>query len=523
MVASPASSPAWKAPRGRGALRKCAPRTTQRKSLSASPDLRLAALAIICSLALAPVAGAGYKPVTLKPPPIPREFRAMWVATVYNIDWPSKAGLSASTQRAQLTSLLDKAASLHLNAVILQVRPSCDALYKSSIEPWSGFLTGAMGRSPSPSYDPLKFAVEEAHKRGLELHAWFNPFRARTSTSASVSKSHVSRRHPEWCRKYGTLVWLDPGEPKARAHSIRVITDVVSRYDIDGAHIDDYFYPYPKKGLTFPDKSTHQRYGGKLSLADWRRSNIDRFVSDLYSAVKGKKRWVKFGISPFGIWRPGVPSTIEAQLDAYGHLYADSRKWLANGWVDYMSPQLYWRISPAKQSFPVLYNWWLSQNPKRRHLWPGIATDRIGKGRTASEMQRQIEITRKRVSPMGPGHIHWNGTSITGNRGGVAKLLAKNTYQVPALVPASPWLSSTPPKSPSVKVSSSKSGGASVTWKKDSDARVHVVQFQTRGKWNLRILGSGQSGTTLSPAPEIVAVTAVNPYGLVSAPVAFKR
>ncbi|HEU5397235.1 MAG TPA: family 10 glycosylhydrolase, partial [Verrucomicrobiae bacterium] len=289
-----------------------------------------------------------YRPANIVPPPVPHEFRGAWISVVAtNQDWPSKPGLSAQEQKAELVALLDRAVQLHLNAIVFQVRPACDAVYASSIEPWSACLTGIQGNAPEPYYDPLAFAVAEAHKRGLELHAWFNPFRAWHFQSKSpVAPNHISRTHPELVRRYGSQLWLDPGDPEVRNYVDRVVLDVVKRYDIDGVQFDDYFYPYPEKDvegrpLPFPDEATWKRYGlaNGFDLADWRRQNINQFVAKVYHDIKAAKPWVKFGISPFGIWRPENPAPIRG-MDAYATLYADSRRWLASGWVDYLAPQL---------------------------------------------------------------------------------------------------------------------------------------------------------------------------------------
>ena len=354
------------------------------------------------------------------------EFRAAWVATVHNIDWPSKPGLSGAAQRAELITILNRAAELKLNAILLQVRPASDALYASSKEPWSQFLTGKQG--VSPGYDPLEFAVKEAHERGIEVHTWINPFRAASNAATPLAPNHIAKAHPEWVRRHGAQLWVDPGEPEARQYVLGVIADIVRRYDIDGVHIDDYFYPYPVKGVaSFPDDATWNRYGVKsgLTRADWRRDNINDFVRSMYRTVKATKPRVRVGISPFGIWRPGVPATTQAQLDAYGQLFADSRKWLAEGWCDYMAPQLYWSISPAKQSFPVLLDWWRAQS-RGTPVWPGIATERIGSARPAQEIINQIALTRRGTNS--PGHIHWSMKALMQNRGGIADLLRQGPY-----------------------------------------------------------------------------------------------
>ncbi|CAN5554176.1 glycoside hydrolase family 10 protein [soil metagenome] len=356
-----------------------------------------------------------------------REFRGAWVATVYNLDWPSKPGLPAATQKAQLRALLERAAALKLNAILLQVRPASDALYASKKEPWSKFLSGSAG--VSPGYDPLEFAIAEAHARGIELHAWVNPFRAAVSAGEKLPSNHIAKEHPEWVRRFGKQLRIDPGEPAARAYVIDVITDIARRYDVDGVHLDDYFYPYPLQSgdASFPDDASWGGHGTKsgMSRADWRRENINDFVRSLYRSVKASKPRARVGISPFGIWRPGVPPTIEAQLDSYAQLFADSRKWLAEGWVDYLAPQLYWGIAPAKQSFPVLLDWWRAQS-RGKPVWPGIATERIGAKRPAREIVEQIALSRRGTSS--PGHIHWSMKALLQNQGGIDNLLQAGPY-----------------------------------------------------------------------------------------------
>ena len=345
-----------------------------------------------------------------------------------NKDWPSKPGLSVAEQKAELIALLDRAVQLKLNAIVFQVRPSSDAVYASAIEPWSEYLTGTMGRAPQPFYDPLAFAIEEAHRRGLELHAWFNPFRAlHPQTKSPVAPNHISRTHPELVRRYGDQFWLDPGDPAVRAHVLRVVMDVVQRYDVDGVQFDDYFYPYPEKDaagreLEFPDDATWQKFGlasGFSNRDDWRRANVNQFIHSVYQSIKAVKPWVKFGISPFGIWRPMNPPQIRG-LDAYAKLYADSRLWLANGWLDYFAPQLYWAVEPKEQSFPALLNWWVRQNPKGRHLWPGLNAANVGEKWRPEEIDRQIKVMRSpagraRRNFLSPAQSH--GQSGLGHRG----------------------------------------------------------------------------------------------------------
>ena len=339
--------------------------------------------------------------------------------------------MPAAHQKAELTAILDRAAELRLNAIFFQVRPAADALYRSELEPWSSVLGGKQGAAPD--YDPLAFAVSEAHARKIELHAWFNPFRAATNADAQFAPEHVTQRHPGWVRRFGSLLWIDPGVPEARQYVIDVIRDVTRRYAVDGIHIDDYFYPYPTRGAVFSDEASWKKHGGGLERGDWRRDNINRFVEALYRAIKVERLSAQFGISPFGIWRPGVPATIEAQLDSFGQLFADSKLWLERGWCDYLAPQLYWSIEPAKQSFPVLLDWWRAQSRAGRPVWPGIATDRIGAQRPASEIAKQIALTRQATDA--PGHIHWSMKALMRNQGGVSDLLRREIYREAAVVP----------------------------------------------------------------------------------------
>jgi len=359
------------------------------------------------------------------------EFRAAWVASVYNLDWPSKTGLSAQAQQAELRRMLDRAAALNLNAILLQVRPESDALYQSDKEPWSRFLTGKQG--VSPGYDPLAFAIKEAHARGLELHAWVNPFRAAANASNPLAPTHIAKRHPDWIRRYANQLWLDPGEPAARRYVISVMADIVRRYPVDGVHIDDYFYPYPKGNAVFNDDATARRYAAGKTRGEWRRDNINEFVRTMYSTLKEIRPAAKIGISPFGIWRPGVPATVEGKLDAYGELFADSRKWLAEGWCDYLAPQLYWSID-SRQPFADLLTWWRAQSHGKA-VWPGIAPERIGPNRSAQEIVNQIALTRRGQFPGAPGHIHWSMKALMKNQGGVADRLRSGPYAKKAPAP----------------------------------------------------------------------------------------
>lgn len=431
-------------------------------------------------------------------PALAREFRGVWVATVDNIDWPSEPGLSADEQRTELLRILDTAKQAGLNAVIFQVRTAADAFYESDLEPWSEYLTGEQGRAPG--YDPLAFVVDEAHRRALELHAWFNPYRARhTSARSPAHESHISRRRPDLVRRYGRQLWMDPGEPEVVEHTTRVIKDVVRRYDIDGVHIDDYFYPYQAhdargRVIDFPDTPSWERYvarGGTRSRGDWRRANVDRLVARLYSEVKSERSWVKFGISPFGIWRPGHPPSVRG-LDAYHELYADARKWLNNGWLDYVAPQLYWHADARRQPYRELLQWWVEQNAADRHVWPGNIPNRIGTGANGfanREIPNQIRLTR--AQPGASGNVLFSMRSLLANRGGMVDSLRATIFESPALVPASPWLEAPAPAEPRVVVEHDGTEGVThLTF-------VHEHDSEPAFAWVVRTL-TGDDWTTMT-------------------------
>ena len=456
------------------------------------------------------------------PPPPAREFRGVWLVTVANIDWPSKPGLPVAQQKAELISLLDRAAQLKFNAVLFQVRPVCDAFYASPLEPWSEYLTGTQGRAPEPFYDPLALAIAEAHKRGLELHAWFNPFRAAHPESKSPpAPSHITRTHPELVRRYGKQTVLDPGEPAVQARVIAVVQDVVKRYDVDGIVFDDYFYPYPEKKWTgkemdFPDDATWKKFGAAsgFNRDDWRRENVNRFIRQVSQTIKAAKPWVQFGISPFGIWRPQNPAQIKG-MDAYAKIYADSRKWLANGWADYFAPQLYWPIATREQSFPMLFDWWRAQNSKSRHVWPALYDAMVGTKFSTDEIPRQVQITRGKSDP---GAIHYHLRSVLENPALATAVRAQ--YSQPVLIPATPWLDSTPPEKPKLTVNDAKNS-LNVRWENagTEPARWWLFQSRTNAVWTTEIFPANQTSRVLeNSSPDAISIRAVDRLGNLSAP-----
>jgi len=514
-------------------------------------------LHLATTLSAAVLLAASLRPSTVvaqasEPPQIMREFRGVWVASVANIDWPSRPGLSSFEQQAELLAILDRAKALNLNAVLLQVRPAADALYASPYEPWSAYLTGLEGRAPEPFYDPLTFAVDAAHARGLELHAWFNPYRARHASATSPSaRTHISVAHPELVRSYGKYLWMDPGEPNVLQQTLRVMLDVVRRYDVDGIHIDDYFYPYPETvaggaEVPFPDSSSYAAYrkrGGALERNDWRRHNVDTLVQLLYKRTKQLKPWVKVGISPFGIWRPGHPAPIKG-FDSYDKLYGDARRWLREGWIDYFTPQLYWPIAQTAQSYPVLLDWWLGENAKSRHIWPGHNASRAASGGTwsADELNSQVRATRATAAT---GDIHFSMRALMpvssvkrdsvligvatpppppANAAALADRLRAELYAEPALIPASPWLASGAPRVPAATFGVELATGEPVVRlapSRSTPIAWWTVRALVAGQWRSWVLPAAQRqvviGTVGDAQPSRVLVSAVDRFGRESA------
>ncbi|QBO59169.1 glycoside hydrolase family 10 protein [Chryseobacterium salivictor] len=431
------------------------------------------------------------KKISLNLPEVNREFRAAWIATVANINWPSKNNLTTQQQKDEAIKILDLLKNANFNAVIFQARPSADAMYKSDLEPWSYFLTGSIGKAPMPFYDPLEFWITEAHKRGMELHVWLNPYRAHHTTGGPITEESLIKKMPDQIVKLRNgMYWMDPSDGKTQDHASKVIKDLVKRYDIDAVHIDDYFYPYREYngGKDFPDNKSWNDFlkqGGNLSRADWRRANVNKFIKRIHDEIKAEKSYVQFGISPFGIWKPGFPEGIKGSSQ-YDELYADAKLWLNQGWLDYFSPQLYWK-NDGPQSFPALLKWWESENTQKRHLYPGLNTIGLnGVSDRPAEIVSQINLTRQ-ILKNSSGTVHYSVDGLSKN---VDMFNAvKNAYQTQALIPRTPWIKAKPLDKPNLSVENN-GNSVSIKWNALDAANVFqwILYVKNGDTWETEIL-----------------------------------
>ena len=399
-----------------------------------------------------------------------RELRAAWIATVMNIDWPSRKGLSVAEQQEEFVRLLDTLQHVGMNAVIVQVRPVADAFYPSSYEPWSEYLSGTQGMPSQPYYNPLSFMIREARQRGLEFHAWFNPYRASMNESLVYADNHPIRKHPEWFVQYGGKYYYDPGHPDAQEFVLQSILETVKHYDLDAVHFDDYFYPYRIANVEFPDSCSYQDHGAAAyeNKDDWRRHNVDFFVEELSRRIKKEKPHLKFGISPFGVWRnidrDSLGSETRAGQTNYDDLYADVLKWLREGWIDYVTPQLYWHIGFEVADYSVLIDWW-SKHSYGKHLYIGQGVYRLGaKGwEDPDELIHQINLNRKYKTVQ--GSMYFSAKTFLHNKNQVNGMMDK-IHHHKALVPVMPWISAQPPASPEiVEISGKQKEGVLLEWK----------------------------------------------------------
>jgi len=430
-----------------------------------------------------------------------REFRGVWVATVANIDWPSKAGLTVDQQKQEFIGLLEQHKSNGMNAIVLQVRPAADAFYAKSREPWSQWLMGRQGVAPAEGYDPLEFAIKEAHFRGMELHAWFNPYRATMNSSSYVHSDHMTIKQPEMFFTYGGKKQFDPGLPEVREHIVQVILDVVKGYDIDGIHFDDYFYPYPVAGQVIKDAETFKKYGqGFSNVNDWRRHNVDLLIKMLDDSIHHYKKYVKFGISPFGIWKNKAEDSLGSAtngLSNYSALFADSRKWVMEGWVDYINPQVYFSFSRKAAPFATLIDWW-SNNTFGRHLYIGQAAYLVNqKMEAAWRLPNQIpdQVRYLRNNNRVQGSVFFSSKSFSTVARATADSLRNDLYKYPALPPQMPWLDDIVPNVPQNFHAEAKEDGIYLNWV----TPLHALDGETASGYVIYRFDEGEKVGILNP------------------------
>lgn len=422
-----------------------------------------------------------------------RELRAVWIATVGNIDWPSKQGLSAQQQQQEFVNHLNFLQRNGFNAVIVQVRPAADAFYPSELEPWSKYLSGKQGQPPFPKYDPMEFMIRECHKRNMEFHAWFNPYRALVASNSNPNPpNHATRTHPDWIISYGGKSYFDPGNPEAREYILKVILDAVSRYDVDAVHIDDYFYPYPIAGKPFPDLASYTKYNNGQSREDWRRDNVNMFVSQLNSNIKKEKAWVKFGVSPFGIWRndnKDPEGSATRGSSCYDDLYSDVRLWIDKKWVDYVAPQLYWEHGHRVAAYDVLLPWW-KKNIEGRQLYIGLGVYRMlnatkAPWNNANEILKQIRAARALNTN---GFVFYSMSCFYKIGSELTDSLQQHYFGTIAIPQPMPWIDNQAPAAPVAKLTKT-ANGTLLQWDQANPAKEPlkylVYRFDAEEKVNL--------------------------------------
>ncbi len=427
-----------------------------------------------------------------------REMRAVWIATIANIDWPSSANLSSSAQQKEFIELLDLCKVYNLNTVVFQIRPAADAFYASEIEPWSQWLTGKQGKSPEPFYDPLKFASLECRKRGIDLHVWINPYRAVSDvTNNRTASDHISNTHPDWFVTYGKTKLFDPGLPQTRNYVTSIVCDIVRRYDIDAIHMDDYFYPYRISGVEFPDDSSFSMYprGYKPEERnEWRRHNVDLIIRQLHDSIKAIKPWVQFGISPFGVWRnvdkdPAGSKTKAGQTN-YDDLYADILKWEKNQWIDYVTPQVYWEIGKEIADYKIIAQWW-SQNTYGAQLYIGQALYKLDpeakeqSWRSADEIVNQVTLNRSHATIS--GSMYYSAKFLRKNPLELQQKLLDRLYRFPALTPVNERVDPLISQEPSNAVIQIGEGQIHFSWQKGGNTKSFVIyQFKKLQRKNTK-------------------------------------
>jgi uncharacterized lipoprotein YddW (UPF0748 family) len=478
--------------------------------------------------AAAPTATAAPTQCAPDPAAPKQQLRAEWISSVANIDWPSQRGLPADQQKAELVRWYDEAVALGLNAVVVQIRPTADAFWPSPFEPWSHWLTGTQGQDPG--YDPLAFAVEEAHKRNLEFHGWFNPYRVSMGTDVNaLVPTHPARVHPDWVVAFGGKLYYNPGIPEVRQFTVNAIMDAVRRYDLDAVHFDDYFYPYPVAGQTFDDAAAYAQYGGGAPLADWRRANIDALISGLSAAIRAEKPSVQFGVSPFAVWRNAATdpagSPTQAGVQTYDDLYADTVRWVREEWIDYIVPQVYWNIGFTVADYAKLVPWWSDIVAGTDvNLYIGHANYKVGNPAQPAAWQDPKEMSRQltfnRDYPQVKGDIYFSAAQVRANRLEHMTIVKADHYSLPAMPPTAGRLVGRGPQLPVIVDATRTSDGVRLKWASGTATSYAVYRFSgVRGRCALadakhlvRTVRAGQG-----PLQTFTDTTAVagRPYGYI--------
>lgn len=465
---------------------------------------------LILLLALFLATGVGAQIQQQSPYP-KREFRGAWIQAVNG----QFRGIPTEKLKQTLIDQLNSLQGAGINAIIFQVRPEADALYASQLEPWSRFLTGVQGQVPSPYWDPMQFMIDECHKRGMEFHAWINPYRVKTSLKSELAANHLYNIHPEWFVTYNNQLYFDPALPESRRHICMVVADIVSRYDVDAIHMDDYFYPYPAKGVDFPDDASFARYGGGFTnRADWRRSNVNILIQKIHETIRGLKPWVKFGISPFGIYRNEKNDPLGSKtngLQNYDDLYADVLLWARNGWVDYNIPQIYWQIGHPAADYETLVKWW-AKNTENRPLFIGQSVmntvqNADPKNPSINQLPRKMALERA-YQTIG-GSCQWPASAVVENPGKYRDALVQEYHKYPALVPVFDFMDDKAPGKVRKVKKVWTEDGYMLFWtapkaKDEMDRAVQYVVYRFDGKEKVNI----------DDASHIVAITRNNFYKL---------
>ncbi len=485
-------------------------------------------------------------PIILKAQTAPkREMRAVWIATVGNIDWPSSKNLTTDQQKTEFLSILDQIKQYQMNTIVFQIRPAADAFYPSKLEPWSQWLNGKQGKGPKPFYDPLEFAIEECRKQGIDVHVWLNPYRAIADTSNKDQDSiHITRLHPEWFLKYGRILYFNPGLQDTRDFVSTVVSDIVRRYDIDAIHMDDYFYPYRIKDKEFPDSATFAKYPRGFPTDkkdDWRRDNVDLIIRQLHDSIKSIKPWVEFGISPFGVWRniekDPLGSKTQAGQTNYDDLYADILKWQKEKWIDYITPQIYWEIGKKVADYAIIADWW-SYHAYGTPVYIGQALYRIDKEakekswHSSKEIIRQLEINRK--YPNISGSMYFSAKHLAKNPLNVKKRLLKGPYKYLAIPPSNNLVTQILPVAPTTAKIELSGSAFTLSVNSDSQNKSFVIYKFKKGKAanienpaSIFIVGSEKSMTFMidkknDPQKYFYAVTSLSKSNLESQAILFE-